>query len=121
MSQALRYSRLPGEKRESYRVGPLCALTPRTCSNDDSNKQAYQRIIRRTHSGPPASRIFWKMTAPLKLLNESPATPTAGPRSFMTAAARRFCSRIWRGFGINMWTLEKLGRRDVFVADCWKE
>jgi integrase len=36
----------------------------------------------------------------LKPLSGSPATPTAGPRNFMTAAARRFCSKIWRGFGI---------------------
>jgi hypothetical protein len=64
------------------------------------SKPAFRLTIRRIRSGQPASRIFWKMTAPLKPLNASPATPTAGPRSFMTAAARRFCSRIWRGFGI---------------------
>jgi hypothetical protein len=35
--------------------------------------------------GGPASRIFWKMTALLKPRSASPATPTAGPQSFMTA------------------------------------
>ena len=37
--------------------------------------------------------------APLKPLNESPVTPTAGPRNFMTGAARRFYWRTWSGFG----------------------
>jgi putative transposase len=45
----------------------------------------------------PASRIFWKMMAPSKPLNESLAMPTAGPRNSMTAAVRRFCSKTWRG------------------------
>jgi hypothetical protein len=74
---------------------------PRTCSNDASNKLDYQRIIRLTPSGRPASRIFWKMTAPSKPLNASPGTPIAGPRNSMTAADRRFCSRIWKGFDID--------------------
>ena len=91
--------RPPWAKPASYRAGRSCAPTPRTCSNDGSNKPDCRRTIRLTHSGRPASRIFWKMTAPLKPLSESPATPTAGPRNSMTAAARRFCSRIWRGFG----------------------
>src|ERR1700736_2024169 len=52
--------------------------------------------IRLTHSGRPASRIFWKMTAPLKPLSVSPVTPTAGPRNSMTAAARRSFWRTWR-------------------------
>ena len=69
-----------GQRPASYRVGRLCAPTPRTCSNDGSNKPDYRRTIRLTHSGRPASRIFWKMTALLKPLSESPATPTAGPR-----------------------------------------
>jgi hypothetical protein len=43
---------------------------------------------------------FWKMTGLLKPPNESPATPTAGPRKSMTAAVRRYCSRIWKEFGI---------------------
>ncbi len=89
------------ERPASYRAGRLCAPTPRTCSNDGSNKPDCRLTIRLTHSGRPASRIFWKMTAPLKPLSESPATPTAGPRNSMTAAARRFCSRTWRGFGTN--------------------
>jgi hypothetical protein len=45
--------------------------------------------------GQPVSPIFLKMTAPLKPLSESPATPTAGPRNCMTAAARKFA----RGHG----------------------
>jgi hypothetical protein len=36
--------------------------------------------IRLTHFGQRASRIFWKMTALLKPLSESPATPTTGPQ-----------------------------------------
>jgi hypothetical protein len=39
-------------------------------------------------------------TVPLKPLNGLPGTPTAGPQNSMTAAARRFCSKTWRGFGI---------------------
>jgi hypothetical protein len=34
--------------------------------------------------------------APLKPLNESPVTPTAEPRNFMTGAARRFYWRTWK-------------------------
>jgi hypothetical protein len=66
------------------------------------NKRVYQLTIRLTHFVRPALRISWKMTGLLKPLSESPATPTAGPRSFMTAAGRRFCSRTWRGFGIDV-------------------
>jgi hypothetical protein len=58
-----------------------------------------RRTIRLTHSGPPASRIFWKMTVPLKPLSESPATPIAALRNSTTAAVRRFSWRTWRGFG----------------------
>src|SRR5580692_10517697 len=74
----------------------LCGLTPRTRSNDDSNKPDYQRTIRLTPSGRPASRIFWKMTGPWKPHSASPATPTAGPQNFMTAAGRRCSWRIWK-------------------------
>jgi hypothetical protein len=93
-------SRPLSERPASYRAGPLCVPMPRTCLNDGSNKRDCRLTIRLTHSGRPASQIFWKTTAPLKPLNESPATPTAGPRNSMTAAAKRFCSRTWRGFGI---------------------
>jgi site-specific recombinase XerC len=55
-----------------------------------------RRTIRLTHSGRPVSRIFWKMTVFLKPLSESPATPAAGPQSFMTAAGRRCSWRIWK-------------------------
>ena len=85
-------------KTGNYRAGRLCAPTPRTCSNDGSSKRGCRLTIRLTHSGRPASRIFWKMTAPLKPLNESPATPTAEPRNSMTAAVRRSSWRIWSGF-----------------------
>src|SRR5271166_6603133 len=54
-----------------------------------------RRTIRLTLSERQVSR----MTELLKLLSESPATPTAGPRNSMTGAGRRFCSRTWRGFG----------------------
>ena len=54
--------------------------------------------IRLTHSGRPASRIFWKTTALWKLLSGSPATLTVGRQSSMTAVDRRFCWRIWKGF-----------------------
>src|SRR5262245_6584675 len=60
------------------------------------------RHYRLIHFERPASRIFWKMTAPLKPHSAAPATPTEGPRSSMTVAARRCYSRIWRGFGINL-------------------
>ena len=71
-------------------------------------KQAGCRpTIRLTHSGRPASRIFWKMTAPLKPLNASPAMPTAGQRNSMTAAAKRFCSRTWRGLDIEFFSGNK--------------
>ncbi len=77
-------------------AGRLCGLTPRTCSNDDSNERNYRRTIRPTHSGRPASRIFWQMTGLLKPRSESPTTPTAGPRNFMAAVARRFCEDMER-------------------------
>jgi site-specific recombinase XerD len=54
-----------------------------------------------TLSGRPASRIFWKMTGPLKPLSASPGMRIAGRQSFMIAAARRSCLRIWSGFGIS--------------------
>jgi hypothetical protein len=60
----------------------------------------FARIGARTHFARPASRIFWKMTAPLKPHSESPSTPTVEPRNCMTAAVRRFYSKIWSGFGI---------------------
>ena len=47
----------------------------------------------------PASRIFSRMTAPLRPLSGSPVTPTAEPRNYTTDADRRFCSKIWRGSG----------------------
>jgi site-specific recombinase XerD len=79
---------------------PLVRTDAADMLKHDSSKRGYRLTIRLTHSGPPASRIFWKMTAPLKPLSELPAMPTAGPRNSMTAAVRRFCSRIWRGSGI---------------------
>jgi hypothetical protein len=42
------------------------------------------------------------MTALLKQLSESQATPTAEPRNSMTAAVRRFCSKIWSEFGTKL-------------------
>jgi hypothetical protein len=41
------------------------------------------------------------MTALLKPLSESPATPTAGPRNSMSAAAKRSYLKTWREFGID--------------------
>jgi hypothetical protein len=99
-SQALPCFRPPWERPASYRVGRWCALTPRTCSNDDSNKPVCRLTIRLTHFARQASRIFSKMTALWRLLNGSPAMPTAGPRNSMTAAVKRFCWRTWRGFAI---------------------
>jgi hypothetical protein len=76
--------------------------------------------IRRTHSGRLASRIFSRTTALWKPLSELPGTPTAGLRNSMTAAARRFYSRIWRGFDINCGILEpavrRTGNSDLFVT-----
>jgi hypothetical protein len=89
------------ERPGSYRAGRSCAPTPHTCLKGGSSKPGCRRIIRRTHSGRPASRIFWRTTAPLRPRTESPATPTAGRRSSTTAAVKRCCSKIWRGFGIS--------------------
>jgi hypothetical protein len=100
-SQVLLCSLPPWERPASYRSGRSCAPTRRTCSSDGSNKRGCRLTIRLTHSVRPASRTFWKMTGPLKPLNESPATPTVGPRNSMIAVDRRFCSRIWREFGID--------------------
>jgi hypothetical protein len=69
------------ERPENYRAGRSDTRTLRTCSNGDSNRPGCPLTIRLTHSGRAASRIFWKMTAPLRPLNESPATPTAGPQN----------------------------------------
>jgi hypothetical protein len=68
----------PWAKPANCRAVRSCAPMLRTCSNDGSNKLNYQRTIRLTHFGRPVSRIFWKMTAPLKPLNGLPAMPTAG-------------------------------------------
>jgi integrase len=57
--------------------------------------------FRPTRSGQPVLPIFWKMTARSKPPNASLATRIAARRNSMTAAVRRFCSRIWRGFGIS--------------------
>jgi hypothetical protein len=38
------------------------------------------------------------MTALWKPLSESPVTPIAGPRNSMTAAAKKYYSRIRNGF-----------------------
>ena len=80
---------------------PLVRTDARICSNDDSNKRDYRLTIRLTHFARPVSRIFWKMTAPLRPLSESLATPTAEPRNSMTAAVRRCYSRIWSGSAIS--------------------
>jgi site-specific recombinase XerD len=72
----------------------------RTCSNDGSSKRGCRPTIRLTHSERPASQTFWKMTAPLKPLNESPATLIAGPPSSTIAADRKSCSKIWKELGI---------------------
>ena len=76
-SQVLSCFRPRWERPVSYRAGRLCGLTPRTWSNDDSNKPDCHLTIHRTHSGRPGSPIFWKMTVPLKPLSGSPATPIA--------------------------------------------
>jgi hypothetical protein len=81
---------------------PLVRTDAADISNDDSNKPGCRRTIRLTPSARPASRTFWKMTAPLKPLNGSPVTQTAGPRNSMTAGARRFYSKTWRGFATEL-------------------
>jgi site-specific recombinase XerD len=50
-SQTLVCSRPPWERRGNYRAGRLCALTPRTCLKDGSNRRACRSTIRLTHSG----------------------------------------------------------------------
>ena len=51
---------------------------------------------------------FWKMTVFLKPPSASPATPIAVPRSSMIAAARRFCSKTWKGFVPNLDSAERV-------------
>jgi hypothetical protein len=75
--------------------------SPRRRLNGGSSKPDCQLTIRLTHSGRPASRIFWKMTEFWKPPSASLAALIAGLRNSMTVAARRCFSRIWRGFGIN--------------------
>jgi hypothetical protein len=88
-------SRPPWAKTRKYRAGRSCAPMPRTFLKDGSNKLGCRRTIRLTHSGRPALRIFWKMAAPLKPSNGSPATPTAGQPSSTTSRSERTA----RGYG----------------------
>ena len=90
--------RLQCEKPGSYRAGRCGVRTPPTCLKDGSNKRDCRRNIHLTHFGLPVSPIFWRTTAHLKPLSESPATPTVAPRNSMIGAGRRFSSRTWRGF-----------------------
>src|SRR5271157_4000938 len=60
------------------------------------------------------------MTGPLKPLSESPVTQTAVPRNCMTAAARRFCSKIWRGFDIKSY-MPQPTRDQVFISYSHKD
>ena len=110
-SQALPFFRPLSERAVSYRAGRSFVPMRRTCSNDDSNKPVCRLTIRLTLSGRPGSRIFWKTTALLKPLNESPATPIAGRRNSMTVAAKRFSSKIWSGFGIEGPLCERFMRK----------
>ena len=101
---------VPGGYRKGRQVigRPVVRTDARTCSSDDSREPGCRLTIRLTHFGRLGSRIFWKMTVLWRQLSESPATPTAGPRNSMTAAARRFCSKTWRGFGT-----DRKGQREV--------
>src|ERR1700693_2541212 len=49
--------------------------------------------------GRQGSRIFWRTEERWKWPSGSPATPTAGRRSYMIDVVRRFCSKIWSGLG----------------------
>ena len=69
------------------------------CSNAGSKTPGCQMRSLPILLGLPESRFSWRMEEHLKWCNKSPATPTVGRQSFTTAAVRRFCSRIWRGFG----------------------
>ena len=51
-------------------------------------------------SGHRHHEFFWKMTALLKPLSESPVMPTVGRPSCTIDEDKRFCSKTWRGFGI---------------------
>ena len=82
------FSRRLSERLANSRAGRSYAPMPRTCLKGGSNKLGCRRIIRLTPSGRPASRIFWKMTAPWKPLSGSPATPTAAPRNLTTAVRK---------------------------------
>jgi len=54
----------PGSPLFPASIGKTGKLSrrPRTCSNDDSNKQDSRLTIRLTLFGRPVSRTFWRMT-----------------------------------------------------------
>jgi hypothetical protein len=58
----------PWAKPESFRAVRWRVPTPRTCSNDGSNKRGCRRTIHLTRSERPASQILWKTTAPWRPL-----------------------------------------------------
>jgi hypothetical protein len=89
-SQILLRSLLTWAEQAKYRAGPTSGQTPRTMLKRRLKQGGLRPTIRLTHSGRPASPIFWRMTRPSKPLSESPVTRIAGPRNSMTAGARRY-------------------------------
>jgi hypothetical protein len=79
-------------------IGKTEKLSRRPLARTDAADMLKRRLKRArlpTHYSAHSFRAtgitnFWKMTALLKPLNASPTTPTAGRRSSMTAAGRRF-------------------------------
>ena len=97
----------PGAPLFPAALGKTGKLSRRSLVRTDAADMLKRRLkqaglpatIRLTLSGRPALRIFWKMTAPLKPLSESPGTPTAGPPSFTIAVDRKFSWRTWNASG----------------------
>ena len=51
--------------------------------------------------GRPALRTIWRTEGLWRSLSGLPATLIAARRSFVIAADKRSCSRIWKGFATN--------------------
>src|SRR5580704_14873693 len=96
----------PGSPLFPAAIGKTGKLSRRPLVRTDAAEMLKRRLKQAglpAHYSPhsfraTASRIFWKMTALLKPLSESPATLTAGRRNSMTDAVRRCSWRIWKGF-----------------------
>jgi integrase len=100
----------PGSPLFPASIGKTGKLSRRPLVRTDAADMLKRRLKQAglpAHYSPHSFRAtgitnFLENDGTLKPLSESPAMPTAGPRNSMTAAARRFCSRIWREFDIDI-------------------